>query len=342
MSTAEAVQSENAGPDGDLLESLLDVHYTWGYDVERQQLRDLYSRAQRRQWIPDEVLDFSVDVDPEEDNSPPELHPLFGSRFYDASDKKAHARMNVEMMRWTLSQFLHGEQGALLAASQLVPSVPDMDSKLYASTQVVDEARHVEVFHRYLSEKLGGAYPVNPYLKSLLDLILKDSRWDMKTLGMQIMVEGLALSAFGIMRATTNEPLIADITRYVMMDEARHVAFGIVALRDIYQEMNESEVQEREDFVYEAAVLMRDRFLMDEVWDHMNLPVDECREIVLHNASHKMFRQMLFAKVVPAIKRIGLLSDRQRERFEKLGILHFENAADPFEELEAAEIVPVG
>jgi hypothetical protein len=269
------------------------------------------------------------------------LHPLYGSPYYEKMSPREHAQTNVEMGRWTLSQFLHGEQGALMAASQLVPSVPDMDSKLYAATQVVDEARHVEVFHKYLSEKLEGAYPINPYLKELLDLILKDSRWDMKVLGMQIMVEGLALSAFGLMRANSTEPLLVELTRYVMMDEARHVAYGVLALRDLYADMSESEIREREDFIYEAAVLMRDRFLMDEVWETLGLPVEECRQIVLHNPAHTMFRQMLFSKVVPAIKRIGLLSDRQRQRFQDLGILHFESASDPFEELEREEAAPL-
>jgi hypothetical protein len=318
----------------DVLEALLDVTYTWSYEEVRQNLRDLYLKARRSQWNPDDVLDFSIDVDPEEPDRIPEMHPLWGSRFYDKLSKAEHARLNVEMQRWTLSQFLHGEQGALLAASQLVPTVADLDSKLYASTQVVDEARHVDVFNRYLNEKLGGSYPINPYLKSLLDLILKDHRWDMKCLGMQIMVEGLALSAFGIIRQASTEPLLLELTRYVMLDEARHVAFGVLSLRDYYDEMSPAEVKEREDFVFESARLMRDRFLMDEVWGEMGLPIDECREIVLNNKAHTMFRSMLFSKVVPSIKRIGLLSDRLRGHFQDLGILHFEHAPDPFEEMQ--------
>lgn len=333
MKEAAAISQDRQGPTPDVLEVLLDVNYAWEYRETRQHLRDLYGKARRSQWDPDAVLDFSIDVDPEAPDMAPEMHPLWGSHFYAALTEAEHARLNVEMQRWTLSQFLHGEQGALLAASQLVPSVGDLDSKLYAATQVVDEARHVEVYNRYLHEKLGGSYPVNPHLKGLLDLILKDSRWDMKCLGMQIMVEGLALSAFGIIRQTTNEPLLLELTRYVMMDEARHVAFGILALRDLYEEMPPAEVREREDFVFESARLMRDRFLMDEVWEAMGMPVDECRQVVLNNPAHTLFRSMLFSKVVPAIKKLGLLSERLRANFEELGILHFENAADPFEEM---------
>jgi hypothetical protein len=248
--------------------------------------------------------------------------------------------MGLEISAWLLSQFLHGEQGALMAATQLVASVPDMDSKYYAATQVVDEARHVEVYDRYLHEKIGFSYPVSPHLKQLLDLILKDSRWDMKLLGMQIMVEGLALASFGMIQKTTREPLLRQLTHYVMLDEARHVAYGVLSLRDYYDDLREAERLEREDFVYESAVLMRDRFLFQQVWEKLGLPVDECVAITLANAGQQMFRQMLFAKIVPAVKRIGLLSPRQRERFEKLGILQFESWADPFEELMETPAAP--
>jgi hypothetical protein len=225
----------------------------------------------------------------------------------------------------------------LLATAQLVDSVPDLDSKLYGATQVVDEARHVDVYNRYLHEKIGFSYPCNTHLKTLLDMVLKDSRWDMKFLGMQIMVEGLALSAFGMIRMNTQEPLLRDLTAYVMGDEARHVAFGVLSLRDYYRDQPEKVRAEREDFVYEAARLMRDRFLFQEVWEKMGLPKKECMDIALNNQGQILFRQILFAKIVPAIKKMDLLSDRQRARFQELGILHFESAPDPFAELEREE-----
>jgi hypothetical protein len=326
-----------AGPDIEVLETLLDVTYTWGYEDTRENLRDLYKRACTSQWVIDEVLDFSIDVDLGRPLAPEPLHPLFGSDIYNRLTEREKTAMNVETSAYTLSNFLHGEQGALLATAQLVQSVPDLDSKLYGASQVVDEGRHVDVYNRYLHEKVGFSYPVSPYLKQLLDLILKDSRWDMKFLGMQIMVEGLALSAFAMIRQNTYEPLLRDLTRYVMQDEARHVAFGVLSLRDHYRDFPEREVREREDFVYEAAVLMRDRFLFQEVWEKLGLPVEECCQIALDNQGQRLFRQMLFSKIVPAIKKIGLLSDRQRERFHALGILQFENAEDPIEALEREE-----
>lgn len=319
------------------IEATLDVTFNWGYEKTREDLRDLYRKAKRSQWDADERLNWKTDVDLGKSYIPDFMHPLFGSEIFDKLDEKKHAELRVEMPAWTQSQFLHGEQGALLAAAQLVNSVPDIESKLYAGTQVVDEARHVEVFDRYLHEKVGVVYPINPHLRTLLDLILKDSRWDMKLLGMQVMVEGLALAAFGVTRNNVLEPLLKDLTTYVLQDEARHVAYGVLSLRDYYNDQKESEVREREDFVYEAAVLMRDRFLFQEVWEKTGLPVKECMEITLNNEGQRQFRMLLFSKIVPAIKRIGLLSARQRERFAELGILQFEDWEDPFAELEKAE-----
>ncbi|MCW5808113.1 MAG: ferritin-like domain-containing protein [Deltaproteobacteria bacterium] len=330
--TQAAVAS--AAPSIETLDAMLDVTYTWGYQETRAKLRDLYDKAVYGQWIAADVLPWDTDVDLEKPMGPEQLMPLFGSDVYLKMTEKERRQVNLETFSWTLSQFLHGEQGALLATAQLVDSVQDLDSKLYAASQVADEARHVDVYNKYVHGKVGFSYPCNPHLKTLLDMILKDSRWDMKFLGMQIMVEGLALAAFGMIRNNTEEPLLKALTAYVMGDEARHVAFGVLSLRDYYREQPESVRREREDFVYEAARLMRDRFLFQEVWEKMGLPAKQCMDIALVNQGQVMFRQMLFAKIVPAIKKMDLLSDRQRQRFAELGILQFEHWTDPFADHE--------
>lgn len=324
-------------PQVEHLKTEIDVAFDWIYEHERADLVRLYHKAKRQQWNGETDLDWSTDVDPEKQNIPDFMHPLFGSDIYAKLSEREHTRLRTELSAWTQSQFLHGEQGALLAAAQLVNAVPDTDSKLYAATQVVDEGRHVEVFDRYVHEKLGFSYPINEHLKTLLDLILTDSRWDMKFLGMQIMVEGLALAAFSVTRDTVYEPLLKNLTHHVIQDEARHVAYGVLSLRDVYDDMTEAERQEREDFVYEGARLMRDRFLFQEVWEKVGLPKQECMDIAFHNEGQRQFRTILFSKIVPAVKRIGLLSDRQRQRFDELGILSFENWQSPDEDELAAE-----
>jgi hypothetical protein len=206
----------------------------------------------------------------------------------------------------------------------------------------MDEARHVEVFAKYLDTKLSGHYPINAHLKLLLDDIIQDSRWDMTYLGMQIMVEGLALAAFGFIHQLTTEPLLKQLLRYVMSDEARHVAFGVLSLQDYYQELSVAELRERQEFAFEAAVRMRDRFLQQEVWDRMGVDVHDAVKLVMQSPERQGFQSMLFSKIVPNCKKLGLLdagADKGkpgwlRQKFTELGVIAFEDWADTGEEYE--------
>jgi hypothetical protein len=303
-----------------------DSIYTWDYTVQRPDLRNLYEKSKDAMWNARTYLAWDTDVDPEGPNMPNEFIPIFGTHLWDKLDKKTELpKLRRLSSAYMLSQFLHGEQGALLATSQIVSAVPSADAKFYASTQVMDEARHVEAYERYLREKVELTFPISPYLRTLLDEILAESRWDMKYLGMQIIVEGLALAAFGFINQTTTEPLLKQIVHMITLDEARHVAFGVLSLKGIYDDMTESELKDRETFIIEASRLMRDRLLMQEVWDHMGMPVDECVEISLRSESMTMFRTLLFSKIVPNVKRLGLLTPRVRKGFEELGVIQFES-----------------
>lgn len=311
-------------PEVELLPTSFPLSYVWKYETQKQDMRNLYEKAKREQWNATLELPWSTSVDPEGENLPDMMMPIYGTHLWNRLDGHGIKELRHESFAWVLSQFLHGEQGALLATAQLALAVPWADAKFYAATQVMDEARHVEVYDRYLREKLGIVYPVNLHLKQLLDAILTDPRWDMKYLGMQILVEGLALAAFKYIHLFSSEPLIKELTHYVMRDEARHVAFGVISLRDFYQtEMNERERRERQEFTYEACVLMRDRFLAREVWEKLGMPADECCELALHSVSMQEFRKILFSRIVPNVKRLGLLDPWLAEKFETLGILRF-------------------
>jgi hypothetical protein len=299
---------------------------TWDYTHDDDTLIRLYDKAKRSQWDAARDVDWSIDVDPGRvpDARAEMLRHATDTPFARLTEAELR-ELTWESQAWTISQFLHGEQGALMATAKIVDSVPDYDAKLYAATQVMDEARHVEVYEKYLDEKVGRPYPINKHLASLLANLMTDNRWDMTYLGMQIMIESLALAAFGAIYQTTDEPLLRDITYRVMGDEARHVAFGIASLQDVYTDMPDAERRDREEFVCEAAELMRDRFLQTEVWDRLGLPVEECETYMRESEAQKFFRAQLFGKVVPNVKRIGLLTPYVRHRFEQLGILQYED-----------------
>jgi hypothetical protein len=313
-----------------------DVIFNWEYDTTRRQLVRLYENAKRDQWDGSVRLDWSIDVDPCAELVPDAAIGIYGTPMWARLTPREVEKLRREAITWQLCQFLHGEQGALLATAQIVDSVPWYEAKQYAATQVMDEARHVEVYRRFVQDKLRHEYPINAELRRLLDQILCDSRWDIKFLGMQIIVEGLALAAFGTMRDTASNPLLRDLTAYVMEDESRHVAFGMLALREYYQGLSERDRLEREEFVYEASELMRDRILNREVWEAMGMDVDACVETAMASPLAREFRRRLFSKIVPNVKSLGLLSARQRERFAALGILEFEHGTTSDVDQEAA------
>jgi hypothetical protein len=328
----------------------LDSIFTWDYERSRAPLVKLYEKAKTSQWNVTTDLDWSIDVDQE---AVVLANAGQDGGFFSTDIDLSHTpfanwtdvewiRLGIESQNWTLSQFMHGEQGALLCTARIVETVPWVDAKYYAATQVMDEARHVEVFAKYLDEKLSGHYPINAHLRLLLDDILADSRWDMTYLGMQIMVEGLALAAFGFMHQMTTEPLLKQLLRYVMSDEARHVAFGVLSLKEYYTELTDAEMQDRVEFAFEAAVRMRDRFLQQEVWDRMGIPVKDAVELVMADDGRKLFQNILFSKIVPNCKKLGLL-DRNggwlRKNFTELGVIQFEDWVDTGEEYAALDEV---
>ncbi len=296
--------------------------FRWEYADGRGDLLNLYRKGKKLQWDAADRIDWSQDLDPENpEGLPDESIPIFGWDGFAKLTAAEKADVRRHYQSWQLSQFLHGEQGALICTAKIVQQVPHMDAKFYAATQVVDEARHVEAYSRLLHEKFELAYPINPQLKALLDQILRDSRWDMTYLGMQILIEGLALAAFELIRDGASNPLAASVNAYVMQDEARHVAFGRLALRDFYPKLTAKERDEREEFVVEACYLMRDRFLAEEVWETLGLPVEACMRHTDTSDWMKEFRSFLFTRIVPNIKTIGLWGPRIRDAYEKMGIL---------------------
>jgi hypothetical protein len=326
MSNGAAALAEQQAQGG--IETILakfDTHYVWNYGVSKQALRDLYEKAKREQWNGSTQLAWDTSVDPERGILPEELNPLHEYGPYRKLDGKQKIRLRHGQVALQLSQFLHGEQGALIVASQLVGGVPWMDAKYYAGTQTVDEARHVEVFARYLNDKLEWEWPINASLRELLDATISDSRWDFKYLGMQIIIEGLAMAAFGNLYQIAQEPLLKDLLKYVMKDESRHVAFGVLSLRGWYDDLPANERRDREDFVIYACELMRDRLIGSDIADLMGWNADDVRKHVLESPALQLFRRMLFARIVPNLKKLGMLTPRVREAFDRLGILQFED-----------------
>jgi hypothetical protein len=306
------------------------ARFTWEYDESRDELLRLYQKGKDKQWDQVHRIDWSHEVEPHNAlGVPDQVVSIYGTEIWDkhfANDEKARQELGLHLGSWQFSQFLHGEQGAMICSARIVESVPDLDSKFYAATQTMDEARHAETYARFLQEKLGLVYPINDNLSKLLEETLRDSRWDMPYLGMQVLIEGLALAAFGMLRDMTTKPLPKQILSYVMQDEARHVAFGRLALKDAYRDLTTAERDEREEFVVEACYLMRDRIRGKEVWGVVGLDEDECDGYVDSSEFMQLFRNQLFTRIVPIVKDIGLWGPKVQQAYLDMGVLEMGDA----------------
>jgi hypothetical protein len=309
----------------EIFQTPLTGSYNWDYRIQDDRIKKLYDLGKQLNWDPE--IDINWDRPWPAEERAPEMMNLHDYEPYLAMDEETKSEFWLHMNAWSLSQFLHGEQGALLVASQLCSCAPTFNAKLYAASQTFDEARHVEVFNKYLQKRIGMMYPINTHLKSIIDKILTDKRWDMKFIGMQIVIEGLALSAFATARETTPDPVLKDVVYLVTRDEARHVTFGVNYLEEFLTTLSEEEREERAQFAYEACAISRERLVATDVFRYFGWDVEEARKKVLDGFVMATFRNLLFQRVIPNLKRIGLLTENVRPKFEALGILDYENLA---------------
>jgi hypothetical protein len=332
--------------------------FLWNYERSRDQLVALYNKAQSSRWNSVTDLDWSTEVDPEQlmATSPQQSVTVQlaraaaeepGSPIARWSEKE-FVQLGIEALKASLSQFMHGEQGAMMVAAKIVETVPWIDAKYYAATQTMDEARHTEVFARYLQTKLGEAYPMTPYLDAQITALVEDSRWDIAYLGMQIVIESLAMAAFGSMLRLTEEPLLKKLLRYVMSDEARHVAFGVLSLSEVYRELSETELKERQDFLIENTVRSRLRSTTPEVWERLGVDFETLQPFLRAAAAKQDLNQFIafqrgfFSTLVPNVRRLGLLDANNgylRQKWGEFGLLQFEFADDTATDYETYDEV---
>ena len=341
------------------VQAAMDAIYNWNYDSEIDELRTLYANALDRQWIAMKDLDWDREIDRVAFSKSFTMGgiPVSETEFWKSLSQDTQWAVSKNSATFMLSNFLHGEQGALMVAAQLVNAVPHMDGKFYASTQTMDEARHVEVFAEYI-RKLGEVQPIAPGLQQLLDNVLGTDNWLLKAVGMQVVTEGLALYSFRDMRNQTGEPLLKQLLTYVSQDEARHTGYGVKYLNAVVPSLDQKEIDEIEDFAFESARLLIDsraglslRDTAMKLWADAGVDPAEAlgalmkeRELIKASLERSGGRTgPVRGFVIPTLKKIGLFSDRILGHFDEMFEANFQGsfgsiADDPYdlpEDLEA-------
>ena len=315
----------------DRIPTTFDTCFQRSYASEAPDLRRLYENAKRDQWNAARDIDWTTPVDLDRGIFANELVDGHGTETLNRLDPKNFARLNVEFSCWRLSQLLHGEEGAMLACSQLVDMVPGNDAKFFQATQVVDEARHAEVLSRYLIDKCGGRiYPLTGNIKTLFDYILGNGKWFVKTVGLQLLAETFAVALFRMLTETALDPLLKEICRRILIDESRHMGFSVLSLPDEIRALSSGDLHELEDFTREALILVLTGQFPREAYEAVGMSaadidaVRQARKQIAMGGDYayfrKLFKRDMHQTVVSNMRKVGLLNERTSAFMRDLGI----------------------
>ncbi|HVM95687.1 MAG TPA: ferritin-like domain-containing protein [Candidatus Acidoferrales bacterium] len=305
----------------------MDLHWSWEYGNEIEELRNLYERGKKGQWNAETDVDWSAPFPRDEWFMPKEGALLLPSVLsMTGADDATCREAALDEFTHLMSQLLHGEQAALQLCGQLTNACPTMDQKFYAGSQVIDEVRHVEVISKFLQRKLGSIHPIDPTLKILLDKLLEAPTWKLKTLGMQTLFEGMAVGIFDQIAKMATNPLLKDVVRRVQIDESRHAAFGILSMRQVVREATPDEMEEMEDFAFNILETLNANQQLDFLrysGPKYGLDPDSVVQMLHATPEWAMINSEIYMHtVVPNLMRLGLITERTEEKYRKIGIIY--------------------
>ena len=301
--------------------------YLRHHDVETPDLHRLYENAKRDQWNVSTDIDWSQKINLDDGFMADELIDIYDTTFCNKMNSKEKAEMNRLFSAWRLSQLMHGEHGAVLVCGQLANVLPDADTKFFMATQVMDEARHNEFFQRYLSERVGKTYGQAETGRELFDFILSDPRWYIKTIGLQLIGETFAVALFKMLADTAKDELLRYGCKKILLDEARHMGFGMLSLPELVAAMSPEERAEIEDFtVYFLRSTLSGGF-PEEAYLDMGFNKTEIKEIrdlrkqkAVAGSDATVFRQLfkrdMHSTLVNNLHRCGILSETMKGKLE--------------------------
>jgi ribonucleotide reductase beta subunit family protein with ferritin-like domain len=303
----------------------VELNWTWEYGSEVEELRTLYEKGKQGQWNAAQDVDWSAPVSKDEWVLNPEASMLANLTKLMGKDEATQKAAAFDELAFTVSQLLHGEQAALQLCGQLTNVCDKLDQKYYAASQVADEARHVEVFARFLQEKMGTIYPIGGTLKILLEMLLQAEGMQKKTLGMQTLFEGMAVGIMDLMRQECRNDLFSDILLRVQGDEARHAAFGVLTMRRVVKEASPEEMAEMEDWSFNILEALNANQQMDMLklfGPKYDIDPMMITQMVTSLPNFAEINSMIYTHtVVPNLRNLGLLTERTEDRWRNLGMI---------------------
>jgi hypothetical protein len=301
------------------------------YDVEHADLRRLYEQAKLDQWNAARDIDWDQQLDGDDGLISDDLVDIHGTKFWDRLSPTQRVEVNRAVSRWRISILMAGEQGAMLVCSQLVENVEGQDAKLFQATQVVDEARHNEVLHRYMALRLDGRnYPLAGNVREIFDTLLGTAAWHLKTIGLQLVAETFAVSLFRMLAESSKDAVLRQVCRRILQDEARHMGFSMLSLPSLVAEASGAERREMEDFaVWALNRTLRGIFPL-AAYEELGFgrgEIEEIRRLRRERAAggdetafRKYFRRDLHGGLVRNLRKVGVLTPRIEPDLEALGI----------------------
>jgi hypothetical protein len=303
----------------------VELNWTWDYGSEAEEMRRLYEKGKAGQWNAETDVDWSAEVSKDEWIMNPEASALAQLCKMMGADEATQKAAAFDEVAYTISQLLHGEQAALQLCGQLTNVCDKMDQKFYAASQVIDEARHIEVFAKFLQRKMGTLYPIGSTLKTLLDILLEVPGMKFKVLGMQTLFEGMAVGIMDMVRRESRSPLFSDILLRVEGDEARHAAFGVLNMRRIVAEASQEEMEEMEDWTFQILETLNANQQLDMLRQLAPKYGFEPELIVAGFTQMDNFAELnspaYMHTVVPNLLRLGLITERTQDDWFRLGMM---------------------
>ena len=309
--------------DRDDFDPLIEIHR---YAERTDAFDEIISATVDHFWDPNDKRYLDFDSSPmnldEEMIMPPEFCIELQTSIADKLDEGQKIKLANQNTRFIVSTLLHGEQGALSLSASLTSILRDPGSQEYAANQTREEARHVAGFSNYVKTRWGTPVQSGETVRHFLTDIIRSPAVYKKLIGMQMMIEGLAMGAFATIQRDTNDPLLKRLIQFTMADEAGHHKFGKIWADRTVPKLDEEEHIFVEDWSAEVFQILLFNLVNSEqkqgIYGEFGLDWRDVRAAVLEAFTEEDRRADMtnntnvFRVLIKTLLKAGIITDRTK------------------------------